>query len=873
VISIYFRPKREGVSARDLGYVLVKHPDKIWSHGDAKLYFPTARDDLLHMVFEPPRKFVEEHVSPEPYIVNARTATGLAAALRDTLRGHSKERPDLVEEPWGIDLSLGPIWGARAYWQKLFAPLGYRMEELPENQGWNHDAFMLNATHDNLTVQQIVSHLYVLLLAMDPSWMLEQDAQVDKVLSTASRWLSGHPMRDAILRKLNPKLARSMRERIEGDVVGIDIDGSAIDEVRPRGANKPESEALSLHQERRRWMVEQVSEWVRGLPEEEPVTIFDLGCGTGWMLQDLAAALGDRVQLIGFEPDPASRDHARRYTRKIKNARIVMGAVGLDDFGMTDYARPQGRLGILCSEVLEHIDRERLGAVFHSLRSQTPDKIWLTLPNRLYNTTFGLEEGELRHPDHRWEPDPGMMSDLLEMALPNFHAKLCGITSEKAPRLQDVGAPTLGWTLTPIGPMTSCAFIAETISKPDDRDVSWHAPTGDDPNHHEQLHLSKAQYVLAFDAWSRFLVDPRKVPFIPATMAPGGTSSRDGLLEHPEDAFAYYREREVHHVVCETKHMGSRAVAVVQRQGPGFMYTRMGRKITVPGVGDILRQLDMAMEATGLWGEYDEAVIDGELLPWSSIGERLIEQEFRSVHKCGLMNIDQKIQHRGEYAMRATGFDEEAHRIAGQELPTLPLWREHWNLEAFRDALDCYDQQGPLQYAPFHILGMRGGGKGQSWLDVSHIAMVDKLHEMRDVLHTAGAASRLVKTEIIPIDLDSETSCVHAIQEWERATTAGAEGFVVKPPSLRHPVNGAQVQPMVKVRGPEYLRIIYGPDYPDRLEQLRRRRLGFKRFTALQQTLFGFEAIEAWCRYDQATMQKYTFAGLATSFRHDDPRL
>ena len=90
---------------------------------------------------------------------------------------------------------------------------------------------------------------------------------------------------------------------------------------------------------------------------------------------------------------------------------------------------------------------------------------------------------------------------------------------------------------------------------------------------------------------SRFASNPKWLIYLPPTMSPCETSRRDGLLEHPEDAFAYYLHEGVHKVVCEQKHMGSRAVVVICRDADsarkrfgimegesGVCYTRTGRR-------------------------------------------------------------------------------------------------------------------------------------------------------------------------------------------------------------------------------------------------------------------------------------------------------
>src|SRR6184192_1574961 len=61
----------------------------------------------------------------------------------------------------------------------------------------------------------------------------------------------------------------------------------------------------------------------------------------------------------------------------------------------------------------------------------------------------------------------------------------------------------------------------------------------------------------ALEVMSRFAVDPHWLIYLPPTMSPSETSMVPGLLEHPSEAFAYYRKQGVPKVICEEKHMGS----------------------------------------------------------------------------------------------------------------------------------------------------------------------------------------------------------------------------------------------------------------------------------------------------------------------------
>ena len=83
----------------------------------------------------------------------------------------------------------------------------------------------------------------------------------------------------------------------------------------------------------------------------------------------------------------------------------------------------------------------------------------------------------------------------------------------------------------------------------------------------------------ALEAMSRFAVDPRWLVYLPPTMSPPETSALPGLLEHPAEAFGYYRGRGVARVVCEEKHMGSRAIVIVCRDGEAAERRLDSRKV------------------------------------------------------------------------------------------------------------------------------------------------------------------------------------------------------------------------------------------------------------------------------------------------------
>ncbi|GAA1803517.1 polynucleotide kinase-phosphatase [Actinomadura chokoriensis] len=382
----------------------------------------------------------------------------------------------------------------------------------------------------------------------------------------------------------------------------------------------------------------------------------------------------------------------------------------------------------------------------------------------------------------------------------------------------------------------------------------------------------------ALEVMSRFAVDPRWLVYLPPTMAPADTSPLPGYLEHPAEALAGYRDKGIARAVCEEKHMGSRAVAVVCRDAAaaadrfgvddgttGAVYTRTGRSFfrDPSRTAEVLDRLRAAIGAAGLWDELDTGwlVIDGELLPWSAKAMDLIRTQYAATGAAARAALPMASGVLARAAARGLGVGGLREHID----------RRAANASRFRDAYARYcwtvDGLTGLRFAPFQILA----GEGRSWADARdhewHMTVADRLAK-------SDASGFVQRTESVTVDLGSPESESAVTAWWEKLTAAGGEGMVVKPLG---PLPGdAKIQPGVKCRGPEYLRIIYGPDYtePENLDRLRRRSLGRKRSLAMREHALGAEALarlaggEPLWRVHQAV-----FAVLALESEPVDPRL
>ena len=131
-------------------------------------------------------------------------------------------------------------------------------------------------------------------------------------------------------------------------------------------------------------------------------------------------------------------------------------------------------------------------------------------------------------------------------------------------------------------------------------------------------------------------------------------------------------------------------------------------------------------------------------------------------------------------------------------------------------------------------------------------------------------------TPYICVDTEDETSVENGVKWWEELTASGGEGMVVKPEYYTAKQGTKLLQPAVKCRGREYLRIIYGPEYlePSNLKRLKKRSLSRKRNLALKEFSLGMESLKRFVRNEPLyRVHECVFGVLAFESEPVDPRL
>ncbi|WP_330348047.1 polynucleotide kinase-phosphatase [Streptomyces sp. NBC_00582] len=394
-----------------------------------------------------------------------------------------------------------------------------------------------------------------------------------------------------------------------------------------------------------------------------------------------------------------------------------------------------------------------------------------------------------------------------------------------------------------------------------------------------RISIREENAAAALEVMSRFAVDPRLLPYLPPTMAPTATSRVEGYLEHPEEAFAQYAADGVERVVCEEKHMGSRAVALVCRDaetarrrfgvdGPtGSLYTRTGRPFfdDASVTEEILGRVRSAVDAAGLWDglDTDWLLLDAELMPWSLKASGLLRSQYAAVGAASGAVFPGALAALEGAAARGVDVGDLLARQRERALDAAAF------TEAYRRYCWTTDGLDGVRLAPFQLLAVQG----RSLAGLPHdeqLALLDRLveHDTTGLLQTTGR---------LYVDTADPASVRAGVDWWLEMTGRGGEGMVVKPlGALVRGGEGRLVQPGIKCRGREYLRIIYGPEYtrPDHLARLRGRFLNHKRSLAIREYVLGLEALDRLAEGEPLwRVHEAVFGVLALESEPVDPRL
>jgi protein phosphatase len=415
---------------------------------------------------------------------------------------------------------------------------------------------------------------------------------------------------------------------------------------------------------------------------------------------------------------------------------------------------------------------------------------------------------------------------------------------------------------------------------------------------HGNITIREENASAALEVMSRFAANPKWLVYLPPTMSPSETSKTDGLLEHPKEAFSHFCHEGVPKVICEQKHMGSRAVVIVCRDeeaarkrfgivegGIGICYTRTGRRFFNDAnlESEFLARIQAALNSTQFWQELNTewVCLDCELMPWSVKAQELLRLQYAAVGAAARAALSEAVALITATASRNLRSQDSDFQNTGSENTASPnnaalglLQRYRQRLAMTEDYVEAYRRYcwpvtslNDLKLAPFHLLATEGAVHH----DKDHIWHMDALARI-----CKADPELLLSTPYLLVDVTDGESQTKGVRWWEELTQSGGEGMVIKPFDFVAKGRRGLIQPALKCRGREYLRIIYGPEYtaPENLERLRSRAVGAKRSLALREFSLGIEALQRFVRLEPLRrVHECVFAVLALESEPVDPRL
>lgn len=411
--------------AADLGYLLHKHPSRVHSFdlsfGRAHVFYPEVSDqrctvslvldvDAIGLVRNRRTPAgeggsLEQYVNDRPYVASSFLSVAIARIFREALGGKSKERSQLATEklPLSARLAVVPCRGGDALLRSLFEPLGYQIEtqgheldaKFPE---WGASVYYTIELHGHLPLQELLTHLYVLVPVLDADkhyWV--GDDELEKLLRHGEHWLARHPEKETIVNRClryKPRLTRAALARLAEE------DGSDADSAEEQHT----TEELVIEEPLKLWQ-QRLETAVSVLKESGARRVLDLGCGEGRLLR---AMLEERTfeEIVGMDVSYRSLEIAGERLhlatlppRQKERIRLFHGSLMYKD------DRLNGFDAACVIEVIEHLDPPRLAAFERVLFEYAkPKTVVVTTPNAEYNHKFPtLPAGRFRHKDHRFE--------------------------------------------------------------------------------------------------------------------------------------------------------------------------------------------------------------------------------------------------------------------------------------------------------------------------------------------------------------------------------------------------------------------------------------------------------------------------------------
>ncbi len=249
-------------------------------------------------------------------------------------------------------------------------------------------------------------------------------------------------------------------------------------------------------------------------------------------------------------------------------------------------------------------------------------------------------------------------------------------------------------------------------------------------------------------------------------------------------------------------------------------------------------------------------------MPWSAKAQSLLKEQYAAVGAAAggaLPEVEKALKMTFERGVTDVAPSLHKFTIKNGSISKYVKAYQHycWSVSSIDD----------YKLAPFHILATEGQ---------VHIDKTNEWH-MRNIAEICAGDTQFFRaTPYKVIDVNDQNSFDEAVNWWLQLTAEGGEGMVVKPLDFIATDAEGLLQPAVKCRGSEYLRIIYGPEYdlPENIARLKNRGLSRKQSLAIREFALGVEGLERFVRKEPLRrVHESVFGVLALESEEVDPRL
>lgn len=764
------------------------------------------------------------YVRPEPWLVCPSNLTGFAMAFRSALHGDARRlgkdlEPERFFAPKHFQATIGPY--PEDNWEALFLALGIESEVLEEGTKEAKTLVLRNIAAMSLTT--FLQKIYISMMALTAKWAFFDkidDTKVESYLRLTTDWLGTvpEPFRTIIVNKLTGyKKSVQARFAAAEQPEAEQQQGEETSASRKDDKEVEITKRLSLHEKRHALIIEH-------MPVPEPGIhptrkIIDLGSGEGKLLNRLLER-DENAKVIGVE---ARRDRIHRMRRGLKtmNTRAVIYHDNL--LFPRNWAELVDADVLIASEVIEHLgrgDRARFIRLIAELLE--PKMVFVTTPNIEANEPmFNMPPGELRHDDHRIEYTRSQFDAEVVQPLSAFYdvTYLEVLPGE------------------PLQPSFCVKAVRKDVRSSPGKDyLRYTIQRMNEPSYFPMTNVTASSKDMREGLTAHtFLENSPNIFYLGPTVPPvdhiseldqylAGSSEGGPYLEHPIAAFRYYEERDIRLLVEEPKYMGSRGYALIFKSAElahqfGFQYPIV---MNARSGGSFFKEPARGMD---IWQDVapkmkdDFIILDMEVMPWSLKAERLIARDFILPGEAALL-------WRRRQPDTADG-------------TALELLR---NTEDYLRMVKLYSENTPLEVRAFHVLAAgkaRESKKHNNWMqlyDPRYGFYRTHVEQLSDIAELEGDIVKPVGYQVI--DLNNADSRASSVTRWKEYCEEGGEGFVYKPLNfLNLSSTGYPIQPALKVRGKDYLRIIYGMDYlrPEYFDRLKERGTKMKRLLAIQE--------------------------------------